>query len=730
MLSDAKLPKNFWAEALSTANYIINRTPTASLDFLTPYEILNGKIPNIGHLKVFGCVCYMHIDKELRNKLDFKSRKCIFLGYSATMKAYRLYDCNENRIVNSRNVLFDETKNYLSVNPDPKVKNANIDTSVGQSEVYDNGDTPSDTSVGQSEVYGNDVTQSIISDGGSENFDISNSHHSETSLSDPNDEIPLGVRRSSRTSKPPDKFGEWVNISVGNFEPKTVQEALDSPESVQWKQAMENEILAMKKNEVWSLMKLPQDVKIIDNKWVFKRKVDSKGEVKFKARLVAKGFTQEYGIDYFDISSPVARFESVRTTLAFGAKIGMEFHHMDVDSAFLNGVLTEKIYMKQPEGFVSENNPNSVCYLKKAIYGLKQASKCWNDTFHEYLMKIGFKPSLTDPCLYSYMKNDQICFIILYVDDLLIGCSSKSFINEIKAQLCEEFSMKDLGVASEFLGIQINQTEKGIFIHQTKFSESFLKRVNFENCKPIKTPAEVGLKLHLTQDNEDPFDKEVYQSAIGVLLFICTRTRPDLAFAVCNAARYTSNPSKLHWNALKRIFRYLKGTSHYGIFYESKASNKLIGYADADWAGNISDRKSTSGFCFYVGKGIVSWRSSKQSCVALSTAEAELISLSSAAQEAVWLGKLLKDLGNMDDEAIKIFEDNNSTISLVKSFKNHAKLKHVDIKYKFTSELIKDGKIQVFYCPSDENCSDIFTKPLSIDKFRKFRDLLGVVSFE
>ena len=195
--------------------------------------------------------------------------------------------------------------------------------------MYDNGDTPSDTSVGQSEVYGNDVTQSIISDGRSENFDISNSHHSETSLSDPNDEIPLGVRRSSRTSKPPDKFGEWVNISVGNFEPKTVQEALDSPESVQWKQAMENEILAMKKNEVWSLMKLPQDVKIIDNKWVFKRKVDSKGEVKFKARLVAKGFTQEYGIDYFDISSPVARFESVRTTLAFGAKIGMEFHHMD-----------------------------------------------------------------------------------------------------------------------------------------------------------------------------------------------------------------------------------------------------------------------------------------------------------------------------------------------------------------------------------------------------------------
>ena len=736
MLSDAKLPKMFWGEALSTANHIINRLPTASLNDKTPYELLNKKIPNIKYFKVFGCLAYVHIDKESRGKLDFKAKKCLFLGYSATMKAYRLFDLNENRIINSRNLIFDEFKNYSDLN-NKNIQFENQDDLV-QSVKYEDFiqpvkyDVKNDDSV-QSEKHVDSVqpvkhVNDEITHAGEYEVNIpAEENIVENDQSIATNSCADNSRKSSRVSKAPDRFGEWVNINIDYFEPKSVKEALNSPEHIHWKQAMENEILAMKGNDVWDLCELPQNAKTIDSKWVFRKKVDASGHAKYKARLVAKGFTQEYGIDYFDVSSPVARFESVRTTLAFGAQNGMEFHHMDVTSAFLNGKLTENIYMTQPEGYTSEKGSNLVCHLKKAIYGLKQASKCWNDTFNEHLVRLGFQQSANDPCLYTYMKNGVICFIILYVDDVLIGCQSKSFISKIKSDLSREYLMKDLGRASEFLGINIIQNSKGIFIHQSNFIECVLSKYNFDKCNPVKTPAEVGMKLQVTQDDEQTFDKEVYQSVVGVLLFISTRCRPDIAFAVCNAARYVSNPSILHWNAIKRVLRYLRGTSNFGIFYQNEnCAAECVGYSDADWGGSVSDRKSTSGFCFSIGQGLISWRSAKQSCVALSTAEAELVSLSSAAQEAAWIGKILKDLGKIGNEPIKILEDNNSTICLVKSFKTHSKLKHIDIKYNYVKEAVKENKVSVSYCATELNLADIFTKALPSVRFTTLRKLMGV----
>ena len=697
MLSDANMPKHFWAEALSTANYIINRCPASSLNGKTPYEYLNGNIPNISHLRVFGCIGYVHIDKEERKKLDFKARKCIFLGYSLTKKAYRLYDVRQEKVICSRNVIFDENKNFTDFKTSNEVLNRDIDGN----ELFD-GAAVDDSVIPEIEDVFYDV------DPGETDTDSEN------------------VRISSRNRRPPDYYGEWCNL-VNGFEPSTVKEALDSANSCNWKQAMDDEIACMKNNNVWDLSELPKNGKIIRCKWIFKRKTNGNGDVKYKARLVAKGYEQELGFDYDyeDISSPVARFESIRTLLVYGMKLGMEFHHMDVTSAFLNGNLKETIYMSQPEGYISENE-NLVCRLKKAIYGLKQASRCWNNSFSNKLIKFGFQQSVNDPCLYVYKRSGILCFIILYVDDILIGCQSKSFISKIKSYLSKTNDMKDLGKANEFLGINIVQNYDGIFIHQSNFVESLLKRFNFSDCRPISTPADISLKLNVTKDDDELFDKEKYQSIIGALLFLSTRTRPDISFSVGNAARYVSNPSVKHWIAVKRILRYLKGTSSYGIFYERNKISECVGYSDSDWAGNLSDRKSTSGYCFCLGHGLISWRSNNQSCVALSTAEAEFIALSTAAQEAVWLKKLLFNLGMSSEKPLEIFEDNNSTICIVKSFKNHSKMKHVDIKYNYVKDVIKDDVICVTYCSINDNLANIFTKGLSSERFCKLRSLIGV----
>lgn len=682
MLADSNVSKSLWAEAISTASYVRNRSPASALDNMTPYEALNKRKPNVKHLRVFGSTGYVHVPKEARSKLDSTSLKCVFVGYGTITKGYRMYNPISSKILFSRNVIFNEKQS---------VENEEKQAALQPVLYYDDNDKSDED----------------------DNF----SHNVVTSQ-----------RKSMRRINPPNRFGEWVCSSVVDIpEPKTVSEALNGPESNEWKLAMQREIDSIDSNNVWTLTKSSNGKAPITTKWIFKRKIGSDGNVSsYKARLVAQGFSQRPGVDYEETFAPVIRFESVRTIIALSAKHNMKIHQMDVSSAFLNGNIEEELYLTQPEGFIQSGKENFLCKLNKAIYGLKQAPKCWNSCIDSFLKELKFEQSSNDSCIYTKTIDNKHCILGIYVDDVIIASESIDYINDIKTSLNSRFKMKDLGSLNYFLGVNIDTRNEGIFLHQSSCISSMLTKFGFDNCKSVSTPTDVSCPLDKTNDNDELFDNETYQSAVGTLLYLSIRTRPDINFAVSNVAKFSSCPSSKHWVAVKRIFRYLKGTDSFGLFYSRHHNNEFVGYSDSDWAGDKTDRKSTSGYCFKIGDSLISWRSNKQTCVALSTAEAEYVALAAASQEAIWLNELFRDMNFEYDSPMTIYEDNQSAIALANNPRNHPKTKHIDIKYHFIRDLVKQSRIKIEYCPTELMLADIFTKPITTDKFIKLRNMIGM----
>ena len=491
---------------------------------------------------------------------------------------------------------------------------------------------------------------------------------------------------------------------------------------------------SLHRNKVWALVEPPPNCKVIGSKWVFKRKVNANGEVeRHKARLVAQGFSQKYGLDYEETFSPVVRFESIRSVIALGAQHKLQLHQMDMSTAFLNGELDEELYMQQPEGFVEEGKEHMVCYLKRSIYGLKQSPRCWNHVLDSKLREMKFKPTSGDPCLYVHTdQGGEMSLVAVYVDDLILGGRSGSKMTAVKRELSCRFEMKDLGALHHFLGIKLVQDllTGVIWIGQPSYVKKILQRYQMQECKPVNTPVTPDVKLVVAESPNNVCDQQMYQTIVGSLLYLSTKTRPDIAYAVGSVARFCARPTQQHWVALKRILRYLKGTSNYGLSYKGDVGGEITGYSDADWAGNITDRKSTSGYVFMQAGAAISWKSRKQSCVALSTAEAEYIALSAAVQEALWLQQLTSDLFNTHAKAMTIFEDNQSTIALAKSQHTHGRTKHVDIKYHFIRDEVEAGQIKISYCPTEDMIGDMFTKGLAIQKFQKFRELVGIIELD
>jgi hypothetical protein len=409
---------------------------------------------------------------------------------------------------------------------------------------------------------------------------------------------------------------------------------------------MKSEMGSLKSNEVWELVEPPANRKVIGSKWVFKRKMNADGTVeRYKAHLIAQGCAQRFRLNYEETFSPVVRFQSIRSMVALGAQHKLKLQQMDVSTAFLHGELTEEVYMRQPEGFIEPGKEHLVCRLKRSIYGLKQAPRCWNHVLDGQLKKMGFNQGSSDPCLYVCLDSEGVTFLVaVYVDDIVLGGKSETKMNAVKEELSQNFEMKDLGPLHHFLGAKVIQDQVAgvIWIGQPSFTEKILRKFDMYDCKPVSTPVNPDVKLVSGENSNDPCKQKLYQAVVGSLLYLSTKTRPDIAYAVSSVARFCANPTKEHWTAVKRILRYLKGTSSLGLLYRESTPAELAGYSDADWAGDVGDRKSTSGYVFLLGGAAISWKSNKQTCVALSTAEAEYVALSATAQEAVWLQQLLR----------------------------------------------------------------------------------------
>ena len=446
---------------------------------------------------------------------------------------------------------------------------------------------------------------------------------------------------------------------------------------------------------------MPPGKTAIGSKWVFKTKINADGSInKHKARLVAQGYAQQHGIDYEETFAPVVKYVSLRTVLAIANQRNMELHQMDVNSAYLNGDIDVDIYMKQPEGFVDPANPNKVCKLRKGLYGLKQSGRVWNEKIDKYLKSQGYTPSDADPCIYVKHNKGKMVVIALYVDDTVIASDCNKMLHAAKRMLSEKFDMTDLGEAKSILGMSIRRNRKKgvLFVNQSAYLQSVLERFGMAECNPVSTPMEPGKHYEKTPDNEDGLDTREFQALIGSLVYASIATRPDISEAVGKLSQHMARPSKEHWTAAKRVLRYVKGTVELGLKFEHSTKFELVGYSDADWAGDVDTRKSTSGYAFMLGKAIVAWASKQQSVVALSTTEAEYIALASATKAAVWLRRLLQSLGEGQVRSTTIFEDNRGAISLSTNPKDHSRTKHIDIKYHYVRHAVQMKEIDVEAC--------------------------------
>jgi hypothetical protein len=518
--------------------------------------------------------------------------------------------------------------------------------------------------------------------------------------------------------------GHNLAMLISTEDPVIFEEAVKSEK---WRTAMDTEIKAIEKNNTWELTVLPAEAKPIGVKWVFKTKLNEEGKVdKHKARLVAKGYSQRQGIDYNEVFAPVARWDTIRTILALAAHKGWYVYQLDVKSAFLHGELAEAIFVEQPQGFEKQGEEHKVYRLKRALYGLKQAPRAWYSRIETYFVKEGFEKCFCEHTLFTKTSDKGNMLIVsLYVDDLIFTGNSECMFKGFKDSMMREFDMSDLGRMKYFLGVEVIQNAELIFICQKKYAREMLGRFGMEHSNAVQNPIVPGCKLTKNEENAKGVNTTEYKQLVGSLLYL-TATRPDLMYAVGLVSRYMERPTEMHLQAVKRILRYLRGTTEFGIIYRKGDEGQLRAYADSDYAGDVDDRKSTSGFVFMLGTGAVSWSSKKQPVVTLSTTEAEFIAVASCACQGVWLRRILGNIGLEQVTNTVIYCDNNSAIKLSKNPVLHGRSKHIDVRFHFLRDLTRDGVVELVYYNTQEQIADIMTKPLKLEAFLKLRDKLGM----
>ena len=720
MLSNAGLGKEFWAEAITYACHLINRLPSAAIDGKTPFEKWYGK-PAVDYdsLHVFGSTAYYHVTES---KLDPRAKKAIFMGITSGVKGYRLWCPMTKKVIFSRDVTFDESAMINKVTEDTKQNEGAskqvefegkfiFPTQEAEEETHE--DYPLEEEPVEREIPTQEPRQQLES---------------------------IATSRPKRTITKPVRLIETVACAtsiVADDVPTTYKDAVQSSEEDKWRIAMNDEIQSLHQNHTWRLANLPKGKKAIGCKWVFAKKegFPNQEDVRYKARLVAKGYAQKEGIDYNEVFSPVVKHSSIRIMLALVAQLDLELVQMDVKTAFLHGNLEEEIYMTQPEGFKVAGKENMVCKLEKSLYGLKQSSRQWYKRFDEFMLRQGYKRSKYDHCVYLHkLKDGSFVYLLLYVDDMLIASKNSEEIDKLKIQLKKEFEMKDLGEAKKILGMEIirDRRSKKLCLSQKEYLKRVLQRFGIDDkTKPVSTPLASHFKLSTTMSPMDEAEREYmskvpYANVVGSLMYAMVCTRPDISQAVGVISRYMHNPGKEHWQAVKWILRYIHNTVDVGLVFEQEDNQSVVGYCDSDFAGDLDKRRSTTGYVFTFAKAPVSWKSTLQSTVALSTTEAEYMAITEAVKEAIWLQGLLKELG-VEQKSITIFCDNQSAIQLAKNQVYHARTKHIDVRYHFVREIIEEGGVTVKKIHTTENPADMLTKVVTAVKFQHFLDLINIV---
>ncbi|GJV55951.1 putative ribonuclease H-like domain-containing protein [Tanacetum coccineum] len=696
MLADSLLPIIFWAEAVNTACYVLNRVLVIKPQNKTPYELLIANLMgNLMKIIFLDTLPLVNVTGTVPNwmfDLDFHTNSMNYIPVSVEIQ-----------------VNVDVVEDVP-----PAAHEKPSESSPKDNDVQDTEDVADKEGKHQmiedEEVLHDELEKMIAQERAAQTTSINKLSTGRSSVST------ATTSYVSAASTPIvadfNNMDDTINVSpiptlkIHKNHPK--DQILGDPKSAiqtrgKIQKASSAQQALFKLQKVWILVDLPSRKKAIGRKWVFKNKTDERNGLidsqPMISELVAQGFRQEEGIDYDVVFAPVARIEAIMLFLAFASYMGFTVYQMDVKSAFLYGTIEEEVYVHQPPGFVNPAHLNKVYKVIKALYGLHQAPRAWYETLSSFLMENGFRRGTIDKTLFIKKKKSDIMLVQVYVDDIIFGSTKKSMCTEFEDCMHKRFQMSSMGELTFFLGLQVKQQPDGIFISQDKYVADILKKFDFWSIRTATTPIESNKPLVKDEDGED-VDVHVYRSIIGSLMYL-TASRPDIMFAICACARFQVTLKALHLNAVKRIF--------------------------SDYGGAILDRKSTTGGCQFLGRRLISWQCKKQTIVANSITKAEYVAAANCRGQVLWIQNQMMDYGfNLMNTRIHI--DNESTISVIKNPVAHSRTKHIEIRFHFIRDCYEKRLIEVIKIHTDSNVADLLTKGFDVIRFHFLVVSIGMLN--
>lgn len=784
------LPPNRWHEFLLTANYLTIRTHTRSLPpGVTPFERYFSRVPDLSNLREIGCKAFVLIQNTHNPKIYDRSVECVLIGYGPDSKTFRCYHRSTSKVISSYHVVFVEAHEAIPLAlrardpspapvvplppddlpaddaapptvpvppiappavplpppaaaappaircssriPVPSEKCAHFEGIARLSAV--------DSAVAASKLAGERSRAERLERIAARDAAPPAPLDRHTTVEGvPEEEEPEEECNSIEEALAGIADGP-VNVEYPG-DPNNLKEAYASPFADQWRAALADEFKSIKDLGVYKLVprsSVPAGRRIMKGRPVFRLKRDENGNpVRFKARWVCKGYEAVFGQDYTHTSSPTMRMESFRVLLHIAAANNWELHQVDIKTAFLYGFLPddEVCYMEQPSGFEEPGQADWVWELIKGLYGMKQGGRVWNKTMHSRLIQLGFTRLACEYCIYTRCSALGTILTGVHVDDFAIVASTTPAAVRFKEELQQEWQISDLGEARFCIGIAIERDRAtcSIRISQTALIDKIISQFRLSDAYPVSAPMDPGLRLscahHSPKTAELKAEAAVlpYRALVGSLMYVAIGTRPDIMFAVQNLSQFLDCYGPIHWEAAKRVVRYLKGTRELRLTIGGRHAIALIGFTDADHGACLDSRRSVSGYCFSLGSGIISWCSRKQKTVSTSSCESEYVAGSESSKELVWLRALLTGLGFPPTYATPLLCDNNSAIKLSDDPSFHSRVKHIDIKYHLIREYSDNNVLHVSWISTHDNVADIFTKPLGPKPFLRLRAFMGI----
>ncbi|CAI7786390.1 unnamed protein product [Closterium sp. NIES-53] len=504
--------------------------------------------------------------------------------------------------------------------------------------------------------------------------------------------------------------------------PRSYAEANTGPYSAQWQVAMVAEMASLKSTGTYVDVVPLSRANIVDKMWIFRVKRPPGTPPAFKARYVARGFSERQGVDYFQTLSPTPKMTTLRVLLHVAAQLDYELHSLDFSTTFLQDILHEEIWLRRPSGFSG------------SFHAGTQAPREWLDTLRTTLPALGFTSSTADPSL--FLRTDTSLppfYVLMYVDDLVFATADTKALTLVKSELQNRHTCTDLGELRSYIGLQItrDRARRTITLTQSHMVHQVLQHFGYQFSLPEPTPLSTS---HLLSD--PPLDESVepcgpYPELVGCLMNLMTCTRPELAYPLSLLARYMApgRHRKVHWDAAKRVLRYLCSTTGMGLVLGGQGPVVLTGHTNASWVDDLATQRSSQGYTFSLGSGSVSWRSTRSSSVLSSSCEVEIYARAIAAQELCWLTFLMTDLGEQPGSPPVLYVDNKAMIALCQEHRPEHQTKHIAMRYFLARELQQRGQLHLAYVATRANTADIFTKALLPGDHQRFSTVLGLLAF-